>query len=329
MKVAGSGKVKFYEAHDEVSHPIPDNCEIWNESVCLAVWDNEQNVYAWVRVGHEPGRNPGMAVTWSLICIPRKGYKYYDSYPLVDGDLTPDSMAAGQRQRYRYDGNHHWTMADDECNVSANLVMKDFHKGFCFWPEDIGEAMESTAKDHIEASGTVDGSIKFQGEEFLLRNALAYRVRSWGPRVWGAFLTHRWTPTLFGEDLSLQAVSWAGHGGENVKSAYVIKDGEIFVPKEIDIVCYSEIDSMTHRGGRVVLALDSGEVLECEYETVAPGAVSYHHNSSTLDALCRVTMNGRQGVGIFETTCNPMAGTRKVDQKMLINGRIDNGIFSY
>lgn len=329
MKVAGSGKIKFYEAHDEVSHPIPDNCEIWNESVDLAVWDTKQNVYVWFRLGHEPSRNPGLAVTWTHICVPGKGYKYYDAYPLVEGDLTPDSMGAGNQQRYRYDGNHHWTVADDKCGVYANLVMKDFHQGFSFWPEDIGDVMKDTAKDHIEASGTVDGSVKFQGQEFQLSNALAYRVRSWGPRVWGAFATHRWTPTLFGEDLSLQAVSWAGHDGENTKSAYVIKDGVIHVPKEVDIVCYAEIDSMTHRGGRVVLTLDSGEVMHCEYEPVAPGAICYHHNYSNLDTMCKVTLNGRQGVGIFETTCNPMGGNRKVSQKSLINARIDNGLFEY
>lgn len=323
MKVKGEGSIHFFDAVDEGPHQ-PDDNEDWQESVVLYVWDPAQGVYAFFRAGQEPGH--GLAALWSNIWVPGEYFKHYDAPALRDEDRIENGLGAGETCRYVFDGNHNWSI--DDGDVKAELVMKDFHPGFGFIPESAGALSDSVAKNHIEAAGKVTGTLTFKGKTFELTDAIGYRDHSWGIRKWDMMRCHRWTPAIFGPDLSILALSWYSPDGHVAKVGYAIRDDELIVPKDIDIVCYSEIDSITHRGGKTRLTLEDGEVLECEYEPVAPGGVSFHHGYPCVDTLCTTRMGDREGVGVFEAGYNTMGGKEKPHPNALVNGKIENGIFA-
>jgi hypothetical protein len=332
MKVIGNGYIHLYGPEDEQSHP-PEPDPSWQESVVIYVWDQANGVYAFIRMGHEPQRQQPLSVLWSNIWVPGKYFKYYDYPPFSAGDRNDQDIRVGDICRYRYDGDHHWWLESPCGRVSAEFRMRDKHPGFRLWPEGSGALSDKVAKNHIEASGSVSGIVRFDGETFELNNAIGYRDRSWGLRDWSIMRGHRWLPAIFGDDLSLQAIAWMDSEGQIAHFSNVTIHDEIHFPESTDIVTYAENDCITHRGGRVVLKMASGDTIECLYSPIAPGGVSFHHGFPCVDTLCKVRLQSellgtREGIGCFEASFNAMGGTRKPNQAGLINGMIENGIFA-
>jgi hypothetical protein len=328
MKVIGKGSIHFYQPEDEIAHPPDVPSEDWNDSAVIYVWDTENGVYSFLRAGHEPGRTPPTVSLWSSIWIPGEFYKLYDRPPIRPQDNLKNGIGAGPTCQYTYEnGKHCWKVRNGE--VSADFEMEDFHPAMGFWPQTDGSVASDVAKGHIEASGRVRGTVKFRDRTFHLKNALGYRDHSWGIRKYHFFRTHRWTPALFGSDLTIQAFSWYGADGSLTKFGYIRRGDEILVPKDVDIVSFIEIDGITNRGGMAKLTLENGEVFDCRFEPLAPGAVSYQHSYPCQDTMCKVTLNGgeRVGVGCFEATNNTTHGLEKPNPKVLVGGIMDNGIF--
>jgi hypothetical protein len=335
MEVIGDGSITLYEAHDECPH-TPETNPLWQESVVLYMWDAEQGVYAFFRIGHEPNRretnNPqGLTALWANIWVPGRYFKLYDTLPLQASDRTNTAVHAGDICSYDFqNGKHHWQLQHG--NVTANLTMTDDHQGFCFWPDTAGALSDDVAKNHIEAAGCVSGTIEFEGKTFEIHKAVGYRDRSWGPRNWSIMRGHRWVPASFGDDLSVQAVSWMDAEGKIAEFAYIIRDDKIHLPTNIDLVTYSENDGVTNRGGKLVLTMANGEIIECEYHPVAPGAVAFHHGYPCVDTMCKVDFTSsltgkRTGVGCFEAAYNTLGGKLRPNHDSLVMGKIDNGIF--
>jgi hypothetical protein len=55
MKIRGKGAFQSFLPSDEVPHPVGNDLD-WNESVVIYVWDVEQDVYVFFRIGHESNR---------------------------------------------------------------------------------------------------------------------------------------------------------------------------------------------------------------------------------------------------------------------------------
>ncbi|MET0656942.1 MAG: hypothetical protein ABW110_02145 [Steroidobacteraceae bacterium] len=329
MKVHGKGIIQLYEPQDEGSHARSDDPD-WNESVVLLLWDETQSVYADFRLGHEANRPPnGLAAVWINIWTPGLYYKNYVYPHMQAGDEFAAGLGAGRLCRYACErGRHHWTIEDGP--VSVDVVMEDFHQGFGFWPS-LGQTLsKDIAKNHIEASGSVSGTIRLRDRAFIVKGALAFRDHSWGVRRWEKARAHRWAPALFGSDLTLQAITWYGADHTLTSYGFVVKAGEIYVPQTIDFVSYSETDAITHRGGRLVLTMPSGEIFDCEYQGVAPAGVSDHHGYPAADLPCRTVLNSgeRVGVGLVQAGFNTMGGTDFPPAEALVYGKRDNGFFT-
>ncbi len=330
MKVHGAGIIELYDTFDEGSHPRSADRD-WNESVVLLLWDAEQNVYADFRLGHEANRPPkGLAAVWINVWTPGIYYKNYVYPAMQPGDEFPTGFAAGRLCRYACEqGDHHWTIDDGEVHV--DVVMKDFHQGFGFWPAQGQTLSKDIARNHIEASGSVSGTIRVRDREFVLRGALAFRDHSWGVRHWDRARAHRWSPALFGPDLTLQAITWYGADHSLMSYGFAVIAGEIHVPKAIDFVSYAEPDAITHRGGRLRLTMPSDEIYDCEYFGLAPGGVSDHHGYPAVDLPCRTVLNAgeRVGAGLIQAGFNTMGGTDFPPAQSLVFGKRDNGFFTY
>ncbi len=329
MKIRGNGTFQSFTPEDELAHPSGEDPN-WNESVVIYVWDPTQDIYLFFRIGHESNRGPnGLRVLWNNLWVKNRYYRNYDYQDLRPEDKRKDGFGGGPNCTYTFDGQHHWQMADGD--VSARLVMKDFHPGFGFWPVGAGTIVNDVARNHLEAAGTVSGVVKFEGAEYTLTNALAYRDRSWGVRKWDTMRSHTWIPVIFGQDLSLQVITWYAADRSLAKFGYVQKGDELIVPKNIDVVSFVEVDGISNRGGKIILTLDDGEKLECLYRAIGPGGTSEHHGYPVTDTLCEVELNGgeRVGVGCYEAGFNAMGGTMLPNPKTLINGKMENGIYSF
>ena len=327
MKVIGEGNIHFYDPVDEAPHQ-PGEHPLWQESVVLAFWDVEQQIYGLLRVGQEPN-NTGISQLWSNLWVAGKCYRKYAFPPLVEDDVTHNSIRGGGTTSYTYNGDHHWMLDDPEYRMKVDVTMKDFHQAFGFYPQNAGAVSSEVSNNHIEASGSVSGTIEFSGKQYTLKNVIAYRDHSWGKRDWSVMRAHRWIPAIFGPDLSAEAISWLSPDGSLIQFGYVIRGDELIVPNKVDILMYGEVDGMTNRGGRVDYCLPKGEVLRVEYGPVAPGGLSTQHGYPCLDTMCITRMGDRQGVGVFENGNNTMYGQEWPKQSALVNGFIDNGIFEY
>jgi hypothetical protein len=195
MKIRGKGVFQSFMPSDEVPHPVGNDLD-WNESVVIYVWDVEQDVYIFFRIGHESNRGAhGLRVLWNNVRVPGKYYKKYEYQDLRPEDKRKDGFGGGPTCTYTYDGKHHWTMVDG--GVQVNLAMEDFHPGFGFWPAHAGTIVDDVARNHLEASGLVSGIVRFNGAEYVLTNAVGYRDRSWGVRKWETMRAHTWIPVAF------------------------------------------------------------------------------------------------------------------------------------
>lgn len=261
--------------------------------------------------------------------MPGRYYKRYEYPPLRPEDRLENGFGGGPTCQYTYDGKHNWKVLDGD--VRADLVMEDFHQAFGFWPANAGTIVDDVAKNHLEASGQVNGKIEFEGKTFTLENATAYRDRSWGVRKWDTMRSHTWIPVIFGPDLSFQVITWYAADKSLMKFGYVLRNDEIIVPKEIDVLSFVEIDGITNRGGLVKLTLASGDVLECKYTPIGPGGVSDHHGYPAVDTRCTISLNNgeREGVGCYEAGFNAMGGTDLPNPDTLIMGQMNNGVFDY
>lgn len=324
MDVIGEGKIIFTDPQDELPHQPLDDPN-WQESAVVYFWDREQSCYGFLRIGHEPNQgSDGLAVIWCNLWVPEFQYKYTDSIPLQASDRSDNSMGSGDRIRYHYDGGHHWSVSDEE--ISARLTMLDSHQAFDFFA---GQNLGSIAPNHIEASGIVNGEIIFRGKTYRIENAIAHRDRSWGIRVWESLRTHRWTPAIFADGFSVNAMSYIGQGGSLSQFGFVIRDDQLIVPTDVSICCHLEADGQTSRGGNVRFTLASGEVLQLDYSPLVPSALSFYRGYPCNDALCEVTCEGSRGVGVFESGGNSMGGREAPVHQNLVNGNMDNGIFPY
>ena len=321
MKVIGKGGIRFIDPVDELPH-VPGADPYWQESVVLYVWDTRQQCYVFLRVSHEPHNGPeGTAVVWSNVWVPGFQYKYTDAKPLRPEDRFVEGLGA-PTVRYRYDGAHHWTLQADELELA--LVMRDAHPAFDFF---VDQNLGAIAPNHIEASGTVSGQIRFRDQTYTLSGAVGHRDHSWGLRKWATIRSHRWLPAIFGPDFSLNAMSYLGEGGELRQFGFVIRDDTLIVPEQVSVCVQVEADGQTTRGALVNFALPGGEDLEVIYRHLAPSAISFHQVYPCNDAMAAVRCGDRVGVGVVESGGNPTGGRERPQQRNLVCGYIDNGVF--
>jgi hypothetical protein len=324
MKVIGTGSITLYEGVDECPH-APGDEELWQESFVLYMWDTEKNVYVFLRMSQEPNRGEGYTTVWLNAWTPEHTYKHTDdSIPLQPGDVAETSISAGGGLcRYAYDGDHHWTVADKD--VAISLVMKDYHPGIGYYGSSNGALVNEAAKNHIEATGWVTGKVKVKDKEYEVAG-IGWRDHSWGKRNWRGILAHRFYPAMFGPEFNFFSVTFIGADGSFGKFGTVIRGDTVMGTDDFDIVAYVGEDGVSNCGGRVTLRLD-GETHTLEYELLGKSAISLHQDFPCVDGMCRVTMGGKVGVGVSETSHRAQGGTARPTIYSHSRGLLENGIF--
>ena len=307
MKVVGGGEIQVYDQADEGPHQAGPQ-ELWQESVVLLWWDLKQSIGGFYRIGHELNHKDGpMIALWSST-VSREGiFKKTTYLPLRPQDRMARGFGSGDGSlRFEHDGDCVWTLEDQD--ISATLRIHDFHPGIDCYPKR--GAISEFAPHHMEVAGRVSGSLKVKGRQYQVE-ALGFRDHGWGVRDWASLLSHRWLAGVFGEDLSFCALSWHTVDDSMAQFGWVVKHDTVIFARKLDIVAYVECDAMTTRGGRLRMTLTTDEVVEVEFEALAPSMMSFHHGIACVDTLCRISSGGRVGIADFETTANGQQGRRQ------------------
>ena len=326
MEIIGEGAVHIYDAADECLHS-PEDDEFWQESFVIYLWDNENKVYVFLRVGQIPNCKGGTASLWANIWTPEVQYKHTDdAIPLdVGKDCTQSSLTVGGGLcRYEYDGGSKWELRDGD--ISASLTMEDAHPGIGYFPVTAGSLVEETAKNHIEAVGRASGVVSINGKRYSV-NGPAWRDHSWGKRNWQGILAHRFYPAMFGEEFNLFCLTFVGADGNLVKFGTVIRYDTVQFVDEFEIIAYVGEDGVSNCGGRVVLNLDDERHI-LEYEALGKSAISMIHGFPCVDTMCRVTMGDRIGVGVAETSNRAQGGTGTPNIFPSSVGVVESGVFA-
>ena len=325
MKVIGKGAVHIYPAIDECPH-TPGTEEQWQESFVLFMWDMEQKVYVFLRIGQEPNRDKGYTAIWLNVWTPEHTYHHTDiRVPMSAGDRTATSLtSAGGLCRYEFDGAHQWSVKDND--VVVKLTLKDDHPGFGYWPESAGSLTNETAKCHIEGTGITTGTVTLKGKTYQVKGT-GWRDHSWGKRNWNGILTHRGIGAMFGKDFNFMGINFIGADGKKVKFGSVTRGDTIRAVDDFRVVSYVDEDGISNLGGKVLVRF-AGEIHVLEFSMLAKGAISLHQNFACVDTMCTVTDGDRVGVGFFETTHNAMGGSMRPNIFPDSMGILDNGIFS-
>jgi hypothetical protein len=256
-------------------------------------------------------------------------YKHTDdAIPIRSGDRSERVLSAGGGLcRYEYDdsdGRYLWTVEDKD--VHMQLAMEDYHPGFGYYPEGAGAAVSQSSKHHIEAAGWVSGSVSVKGRTWQVKG-LGWRDHSWGKRNWQSILAHRFYPAMFGREFSFFGVTLLGIDGNLVKLGTIIRGDTVEATSDFDIVAHMGEDGTSNIGGEVTLRMN-GQSHLLRYHPVGKGAVSFHQGFPCVDTMCKVTMDGRQGVGLAETTHRAQGGTDRPHVFENSPGVIENGLHS-
>lgn len=322
MKVIGKGKIKVYDPVDECPH-APGKEPFWQESIVLYFWDTQQQVYAFFRMSQEPNRGGGFTTMWVNVWTPDWIYKHTDdSVPLRQGDRTENALSSdGGKCRYQFDGKHNWEIRDTD--IQVRLSMEDYHPGFGFYDETAGSVVSEAAKEHIEGTGWITGSVSVKGRSYTVSGP-GFRDHSWGKRDWSTILVNRFFPATFGKEFTLFGITFMPTDGTLSKFATVSRGDTIQSIDDFTIISRIGEDGTSNYGGTATFRLD-GETHVIDYVPVGKGAISLHQGFPCVDTMCTVTMGNKKGVGVFETSHRAQGGTGKLHVYPESFSILDNG----
>lgn len=326
VKVIGNGRIKFFEAPDEVPH-APGDDPRWQESFVLMLWDVQSRVYAFLRLSQVPNQDGGKATVWLNIWTPGQMYKNTNvELALKDTDRTASSLSVGNGLcRYAYDGNHRWSINDSDTGVSAELVIRDIHQGLCFYPDADSHFVSETTGSHIEASGRITGTINLKGTRYIV-DGRGWRDHSWGKRNWNGIRAHRFFSANFGEALHVSCISYIGEDGALTKNGILIRNSDVEFTRDFSIVARIGEDGVSNCGGTLDVRLREA-AYHLDFEPVGKSAISVIDGFPCVNSLCLVRLGEEVGVGVAETSNNAQGGSQRPFVFPSSVGVMENGLF--
>ena len=296
--------------------------ELWQESVVLVWWDQNNGVGGMHRIGHEPNVSTGPQISlWNHIFSPKWAHKRTVTLPLREEDRPENGFGGGDDGcRFEYTDHAIWTI--NEPDVKAELRIKDSHSPIDIYPKK-GGLGEDFAPNHMEVGGTVTGRLSIKGEEYDI-NGLAFRDHGWGLRDWSALTSHRWVAGVFDEKLSFFASVFHSSDDQIVGFGCLVENGEIIYSSDACVLPFMEADGLSHRGGIVQMTLTNGKSVEIECTPFQKGAMSWIHGIACVDTMCEARMGDKVGICDFEITNNALRGSHV--PQVAINAILENDI---
>jgi hypothetical protein len=308
MNIYGGGKMLVYPPADELPHtPGPE--ENWQESFVLIWYDLKQSVGGFFRLGHEPNSNGGEINLMCNIFSPQGIYhRTAGGMPIQPGDRFEDGFDSGDGMlRYEYQDGITWTL--NAPDFQGHLKVDSFIPPINGFVRD-GAKVDSFHRHHVDAACGVTGTLTVKGKTYHV-NGLGVRDHGWGARAWGGYLAHRWTLGVFDRDTSFTAVTRLTGDDPIVRTGWIIRGDTAIYADAVEIDSIITSDGASNRGGTVRMTLPTGEHFEARFQPLAPCLASWVHGVISFDTMSRVHWGNRTGFGIFETTANLQAGTRK------------------
>jgi len=305
-----------YDYKDEGTHQVDTDDPHWQESVFVHWYDLAAGLGGVHRLGHEPNRGGGKAALQCAL-FRADGLRYRrtdDELPLEEPTSERGFRAGGSN--WHVDGEVP-RVEVHEPGLDLELELHDFYPITSFFPTS-GSLVEEFAAHHYESSGRARGTATIDGETVPI-DATYHRDHSWGIRKTATLLTHRWVSGTFGPALSFGSTVWHAADDSFVKVGYVVRDGEITMAEDVDVVTWLEADGYTHRGGVVTWYLPGGEELRLECHLI-DAVVAALHSAKYVDALCRTEYQGRVGVCDFEISNNARNGSGVPSLALAANG---------
>lgn len=283
----------------------------WNESFYFNVYDEENDICVFMRIGLKPNANERSAFCFMMMPDGSVvGIK--DQEPLGSGTLDAKGLhfeVVEPERRWKMAFNGHMARMTDKgpCPVPVSFVLAfearnevfDYRK--CVDGE--GERIsQQVASEHLEQFGRVTGSLMVGEEQFDI-SGLGERDHSWGVRDWNAPKMWIWLTAQFSDRVALNVTKLFTEQGE-VSAGYFHLNGRNLPLVKADVRTVLDPDG-TPRS----LAMSLVDKEGCKHKVTAEvmrlvampfpsrdgSSVSVMH-----ETLAEYDFNGQKGYGIAE-----------------------------
>lgn len=328
MKAPKGFRIKL-DPEDEYCHE-PEAAQNYNESMYLNIYDGDQKVGGWFRIGNRV--NEGYAEMTTCLYLPDGRVAFTYAKPEIThnkelnaGGLKIDVIEPFKRLDVTYDGKvlvlaNPFEMADPgnafKNNPREKASVKLHYRGVSpmYGGETVHEdgspiALDSEktfARAHYEQHVAAEGTITV-GDESWTISGFGLRDKSWGPRYWQAIHWYRWLPIAFGEDFGMM-ISIIGDGEGNVRrSGMVLEDGAYHMITDARIESTWD-DNWYQTALKAWVKTETGKEYEVEGDIISLIPLRNRRqspdgemlNTRITEGMTRYTCNGRIGYGLSE-----------------------------
>lgn len=236
------------DPEDEYTH-TPEDASNYNESMYFNVFDHDQKLGGWFRMGNRP--NEGYAEMSACVYLPDGRIAFMFARPKIEDNSAMDAggmkfevVEPFKRLKVTYDGNAclmtnphdmaHPSKAFKENPVVPLKVSLDYigespmHGGETVNGDGTPlklDAEKSFGRAHYEQHMSATGTFEIDGQTYSV-NGLGVRDKSWGPRFWQALHWYRWLPMNFGPDFGIVISVVTGADGQSRTGGMVFENGK-------------------------------------------------------------------------------------------------------
>jgi hypothetical protein len=298
--------IEIYDPAEELPHRPEGDDPTWQESALFAWYDLKSGAGGFWRLGQEAIAGQLNSCFGMFTDDGLRFRSNVTGVPMSKGDRGEAHMGWGKELRVDLDTLR---ITADFADCEAQLQWEDFFPRY-EWMQLVGMPVpEAQAKhNHWEMSGSLRGKIRIGDREMEI-DALGYRDRSWGPRVWGSMRSTRWWPTVFGPDLTIHTLAVVDERGYHGSYGYMWNNGQVQSLRDVDLTVTLDYDAIGPRAGCSTFRGEDGEAGQVTHER-ADGVVLHVRGYTAIESVGRARYGDRVGMSNLEVCTNPTGGSK-------------------
>lgn len=247
MKLPKGLKLKL-DPQDEYCHE-PEDAVNYNESMYFNIYDGDQKVGGWFRIGNRVNEHYAEMTTCLYLPDGRIAFTYAKpeithNKEMNAGGLKIEVVEPFKKLNVTYEGkvllmDTPHDMAGpakafkSHPRVPAKVDLQYRGVSPMYGGETVNEdgsplvldSEKSFARAHYEQHMAATGTITV-GDETWTISGFGLRDKSWGPRHWQSIYWYRWLPMAFGEDFGMMVSIIGNAEGQVRRSGMVLEDGK-------------------------------------------------------------------------------------------------------